>query len=178
MIYGERIRLRAPEREDLPMFVDWLNDPEVRAGISLFLPMSLAKEEQWFENMLKRPQEEHPLTIEIESGDGWTAVGNTSFFDFNHNARSAEVGIIIGDKAYWDQGYGTEAMKLMLKHGFGTLNLNRIFLRVNADNLRAVRCYEKAGYIQEGRLRKAAYTNGLYVDMIFMSVLREEWNEE
>jgi len=52
MIYGERIRFRSPEREDLPMFTGWINDPEVRFGISMFLPMSLAREEQWFENML------------------------------------------------------------------------------------------------------------------------------
>ncbi len=61
MIFGEGMRLRAADRDDLPMFVKWFNDPEVRHGLMMYLPLSMAKEEQWFEAMLKRPQDEHPL---------------------------------------------------------------------------------------------------------------------
>ncbi len=175
MIYGERIRLRAPERADIPTFAGWINDPEVRAGISLFLPMSLAREERWFEDMLQRPPEEQALTIEVKEGDGWTAIGNMGLFNMDPLVRSAEVGIMIGDKNYWNKGYGTEAMRLMLKHGFETLNLHRIFLRVFEDNPRAVRAYEKAGYVHEGRMRHATYSDGKHKDVLFMSVLREEW---
>jgi RimJ/RimL family protein N-acetyltransferase len=85
------------------------------------------------------------------------------------------VGIFIGDKKYWSLGYGTEAMKLVLKHGFETLNLNRIFLRVYENNPRAIRSYEKAGYVHEGRMRQGHYQDGQYVDVLFMSVLRSEW---
>jgi RimJ/RimL family protein N-acetyltransferase len=178
VIYGDRIRFRAPEKEDIPMFVDWLNDPEVRAGLVLFLPMSVAKEEHWFENMLKRPQEEQPLTIEVQDEGGWNPIGNVGLFGFNYIARSAEAGIMIGEKAYWDQGYGTEAMKLLLKHGFETLNLNRISLQVFTNNPRAVRCYEKVGFVLEGRLRQAKFTEGVYYDVLWMSVIREEWTSE
>ena len=59
MIYGKRIRLRRPEKEDLPLFVRWLNDPEVQAGISMYLPIGMAEEEKWFEKMLERPVAEH-----------------------------------------------------------------------------------------------------------------------
>ena len=178
MIYGDRIRFRAPEKEDIPMFVDWINDPEVRAGLSLFLPMSVANEEQWFENMLKRPPEEQPLTIEVQDEGGWNPIGNVGLFGFNDNARSAEAGIMIGEKAYWDQGYGTEGMKLLLKHGFETLNLNRISLQVFANNPRAIRCYEKVGFVHEGRFRQAMFTDGVYYDVLWMSVIREEWTSE
>ena len=85
------------------------------------------------------------------------------------------MGIFIGDKSCWNQGYGTEVMRLLLKHGFETLNLNRIYLHVFATNLRAIRCYEKAGYVPEGRLREAEFKNGQYVDFIVMSVLRSEY---
>jgi RimJ/RimL family protein N-acetyltransferase len=85
------------------------------------------------------------------------------------------VGIFIGDKSVWDQGYGTDVMRLLLKHGFETLNLNRIYLKVYATNLRAIRCYEKVGYVPEGRLREASYKHGQYVDFILMSVLRSEY---
>lgn len=177
MIYGDRIRLRADERADLPRFTEWLNDPEVREGISIHLPMSQVEEEQWYENMLKTPRDEHPFAIEIRTDDGsWKLIGNCGLFDYNWRSHSAEVGIFIGDKSCWNHGYGTEVMRLMLKHGFETLNLNRVFLRVYANNPRAIRCYEKVGFVHEGRQRQAEYKNGQYVDLLLMSVLREEYN--
>jgi RimJ/RimL family protein N-acetyltransferase len=178
VIYGKRIRFRAPERSDLATFVKWINDPEVRAGVSLFLPMSLTQEEQWFAEMQKRPEEERPLTIEVNENGKWQAIGNIGFFKIDSISRSSEVGIMIGNKDYWDKGYGTESMKLILKHGFYTLNLNRIFLRVFANNPRAIRCYEKVGFVLEGRMRQAIYTEGEYFDILLMSVLREEWKNE
>lgn len=176
MIYGERIRLRAIEREDIPLFVLWLNDPEVRLGIARYLPISMVEEARWFENVQTRPQEERPLTIEIQEEGYWRAIGNQGFFNIDWRVRSAEVGIFIGEKAYWNQGYGTEAMRLMLQHGFETLNFNRIYLTVNVDNPRAVRSYEKVGFILEGQQRQATYHQGAYSDQLMMSVLREEYS--
>lgn len=175
MIYGKRIRLRRPERDDLPLFVDWLNDPEVRAGISMYLPMSMGEEEQWYERNLARPLEERQLTVDMRDGDGWRTIGSTSFFDFDWRNRSAEFGIMIGDKTAWNQGYGTEATELMLDHAFGTLNLHRVLLRVYDFNRRAIRAYEKAGFVLEGTLREDSYVNGEYIDTHLMGVLRQEW---
>ena len=175
MLYGERIRLRAVEKGDLPRFVAWLNDPEVLEGLLLYQPMSLAEEESWFEGMLKRPAAEHPLVIEVRQGEDWLPIGNLGLHNIDWRCRSAEAGIFIGDKTRWNSGYGTEAMILLLKHGFDVLNLNRIALDVYETNPRAVRCYEKAGYVQEGRKRQGMYQNGRYVDILQMSVLRDEW---
>jgi RimJ/RimL family protein N-acetyltransferase len=177
MIYGERIRLRAVEKEDLSLFAHWLNDPEVRHGLSLYLPLSMQDEEAWFEQMCKRPDEEKPLVIEIKTEDGWEPVGNCALFGLDWRVRLAEIGIFIGAKQHWNQGYGTDVMKLMLRHGFETLNLNRIHLRVHANNPRAKRAYEKAGYVLEGRMRQAHFDQGEYHDVFFMSVLRSEWLE-
>jgi RimJ/RimL family protein N-acetyltransferase len=178
MLYGKRIRLRGNERSDLPKFVEWLNDPDVRRTLSMSMPISQAAEEQWFENMLKRPSEEQSLGIEIKDGDGWRLIGNCSIFDIKWRARSAEVGLFIGDKSCWNKGYGTEVMRLLLRHGFETLNLNRIFLRVDAANLGGIRAYEKAGFVHEGRFRQGTFQGGEYRDMLFMSVLRSEWTPE
>lgn len=178
MLYGKRIRLRGNERSDLPKFVEWLNDPDVRRTLSMSMPISQAAEEQWFENMLKRPSEEQSLGIEIKDGDGWRLIGNCGIFDINWRARSAEVGLFIGDKSCWNKGYGTEVMRLLLRHGFETLNLNRIFLRVDAANLGGIRAYEKAGFVHEGRFRQGTFQGGEYRDMLFMSVLRSEWTPE
>lgn len=176
MIYGDRIRLVAIEYEDLPIFVKWINDPEVRRGLELFLPMSYPQEKKWFERMLERPQETQPMTIEVRNGADWVKIGNLGFFDFNYRARRAECGIMIGEKGYWNQGYGTESITLLLKHGFETLNLHRIMLQVYEDNPRAIRCYEKAGFVHEGRLRAARFFEGKYFDILIMGILEAEWD--
>jgi diamine N-acetyltransferase len=176
IIYGKRVRLRSAERSDLEKFVEWINDPEVTAGLTLFLPLSSVDEDKWFETVMHKSQEEKPLVIDMKDGDDWRLIGNSSFFDFDWVARAAEVGIMIGEKTIWNRGYGTEVMTLLLRHGFATLNLNRIYLRVYAENKRAIRTYEKAGFVHEGRMRQAVYKHGAYSDVLFMSVLREEWD--
>jgi diamine N-acetyltransferase len=175
MINGERLRLRAAERCDLPLFVRWLNDPEVRQFVLINLPLSFTQEEQWFENMQKGQPAELPLVIEIKEEETWKAIGNTSFMDIDWRNRLAEVGIFIGEKEYWNRGYGSDTMQLMLAHGFQTLNLNRIWLRVYENNIRGIRAYEKAGFQHEGKLRQAVYLNGRYYDVLLMSVLETEW---
>jgi len=175
LIYGKRIRLRHAERDDLPRFVAWLNDPEVRQGLALFLPLSQPEEEQWFEKTLQRPAEERPFTIEARQEHSWQPIGSCGFEILDWRNRSAEVGILIGEKSYWNQGYGTETMQLLLEHAFSTLNLNRVYLRVFEDNPRAIRAYEKAGFVHEGRMRQAEFHLGRYCDVLLMSVLRPEW---
>ena len=177
MIYGKRIRLRAMEREDLPKFVEWMNDPEVTSGLQMRLPLSMADEQGWFDKMVQRPPAERVLVIEMRDGNSWRMIGSVGFMDINTIDHECEFGISIGDKSVWNQGYGSEVTWLMLKHGFETLNLNRIWLRVHADNQRAIRAYEKVGYVHEGCMRQAVYKNGKYVDVHIMSVLRSEWDE-
>jgi len=175
MIYGDEIRFRAPEREDIPKFVEWLNKPEVLAGLTIYLPISHEIERNWFDNMLKAPPEEHPFVIEVQKENDWEMIGNIGFNGINYRVRSAEVGIFIGETKDWDCGYGTKAMNLMLRHGFTTLNLNRIMLRVFSDNPRAIHVYGKCGFVHEGKLRQAVISNGSYKDEILMSILVDEW---
>ena len=85
--------------------------------------------------------------------------------------------MFIGDKSIWDKGYGSEVMRLLFQHGFATLNLNRIWLRVHADNPRAVRVYEKVGMTHEGCYRQGIYKKGAFVDVLLMSILRSEWEK-
>ncbi|MBI4769217.1 MAG: GNAT family N-acetyltransferase, partial [Chloroflexi bacterium] len=105
----------------------------------------------------------------------WTHIGSCGLHRIQWRERSAELGISIGDRSYWGRGYGTDTVRTLVNHGFGTLNLNRIFLRVFAHNARAIRAYEKAGFQQEGRLREDHYFGGEYVDTLILSVLQSEW---
>jgi diamine N-acetyltransferase len=178
MIIGEGIRFRGIEKEDLPSFVKWLNDPEVRRGLSLIMPISLAEEEQWFTDQLKRSPFERPMAIEIQPDpkkDVWVFIGNCGLIDIDWQNRKAELGIHIGEKDFWDKGYGTKAMLLLLKHGFENLNLHRLWLRVFETNQRAIHAYEKAGFTMEGKFREAQYLEGKYVDVMIMSMLKSEW---
>ena len=177
MIYANRIRLRGAERDDIPQFVIWLNDPEVLQFLMRNLPLSRADEENWFDRMIQRPPAERVLVIEVKTADGWKAIGNTSFMDINWQDRNAEVGIFIGEKDYWNRGYGREVMMLMLRHGFNSLNLHRIYLKVFENNLRGIRAYERAGFVHEGRLRQDIFRDGRYFDLLVMSVLRTEWQD-
>ncbi|MFZ3070191.1 MAG: GNAT family protein [Anaerolineaceae bacterium] len=183
-IYGNRLRLRAAERSDIPLFTRWLSDPEVTENLLLRIPMALAEEENWYENMLRQPSAEHVYVVEIKlpaADDGteptWLPIGNTSFMSIREFDRCAEIGIFLGEKAYWNQGYGTETMQTMLRHGFETLNLHRIWLQVYASNKRGIRAYEKAGFNREGVLREGHYQHGQYLDIYIMSVLRHEWDQ-
>lgn len=177
MIYGERVRLRAIERSDIPTFVRWFNDPEVRRYLLAYAPMSIAQEERWFEDMLQRQQrrEEFVFVVEARVGDEWAPIGNVGLHRINWKDRCATFGIVLGEKAYWDQGYGTDATRTILRFAFEELNLNRVGLEVLAENARAQRCYEKAGFCYEGTRRQAAFFEGAYHDSLIMSVLREEF---
>jgi diamine N-acetyltransferase len=180
MIYGERVRLRAVERPDLPHFVEWLNDPEVLQGLLIHNPLSLAEEEGWYERMLTRPAAEHVMAIEVKQStpdpaeSAWKMIGSLAFDAIDWRTRAAEFGILIGDKSCWNQGYGTEAVRLLVGHGFRTLNLHRIFLHVYETNPRAIRAYQKVGFVEEGRERQAEFRGGRYIDVLRMSILRDE----
>lgn len=177
-LIGSRIRLRAADKTDIDGFLTWVNDPEVTENLMLVWPMSRIEEERWYENMLERPTSEHVLVIDIKNREHpgeWRAIGTCQFIQFDWRNRSAELGIMIGEKSCWNQGYGTETMQLLLEHGFNTLNLHRIWLQVYAKNTRGIRAYEKAGFIHEGKFRQAHYQHGRYYDVHLMSVLKDEW---
>ena len=181
ILYGENIRLRAVERTDIPILQRWINDPEVTEYLSNIFPYSLEAETAWFESILKQPMAEQPLVIELrlkhsgKSEDEWLSIGICAFMHITDIHRGAEVGIFLGEKEFWSQGHGTEAMRLLLKFGFEDLNFHRIWLRVLENNHRARKSYLKAGYVEEGRMRKSQFRHGFYNDLILMSILQEEW---
>jgi diamine N-acetyltransferase len=170
MIRGKRAILRAIERQDLPNYVEWLNDPEVLEYFGRYKPLSLAEEEQWYEEMLQDPKT-CSFAVELDGQH----VGGAGFNSIDGRNASAEVGLFIGLPALWDQGLGFDVLQTLLRFGFRQMNLNRIYLRVFARNERAVHVYEKLGFKHEGRWRQAEFRNGEYQDLLWMGILREEW---
>ncbi len=101
-------------------------------------------------------------------------IGRCMFFDINQTDRAAKVGIVIGEKDYWNQGYGTEALQLLLEYGFQILNYHNIMLGVYSYNKRAIKCYEKVGFKVLGRRREARIIGDRKYDLIYMDLLADE----
>lgn len=176
MLIGKKVRLRALEREDLPNCVRWLNDRDVTQFLLQNFPLSKAMEESWYDSQLAIPPTSGQVMAIDTLVDGlWMHIGNTGLHHVDPVTREAEFGIFIGEKGYWNKGFGREATLLTLKHGFEDLNLNRIFLFVFENNLRGIASYKAAGFIQEGTLREAIFKNGRYYNVLVMSVLHSEW---
>lgn len=171
MLVGEKTRLRSIECEDIPRFVEWLNDPEVTYYLGRVPLLSRAEEERWVEETMK--DERHRI-LAIETKEGMN-IGNIGLHNIDGKNSHAELGIVIGDKRYWDKGYGTDAIRTMLRFAFEELNLHRVFLRVYDFNARAIRCYEKCGFRHEGVARQAVFLNGAYRDELTMGILRPEF---
>ena len=170
MIAGERIVLRAWERADLETFLRWFNDPEVTQYIGNAYPsLSMDQETRFYEQGMENT---HRYCIVTKAG---ALIGNCSLNRVDPVCRHAEIGIVIGEKDYWGQGYGREALGLLLQVGFAGLGLNRLYLRVVDFNQRAQRCYRAAGFVEEGRLRQGVFVHGRFHDMHIMSVLAEEY---
>jgi RimJ/RimL family protein N-acetyltransferase len=174
MIVGKQTRLRAIEREDIPIFVRWFNDPEVRKYLEMYLPMSVAEEEQWFEAHLK---DDTSRIFGIETEEG-RLIGNIGLHNLDWKNRNALLGIVIAEREYWGRGYGTDAVTTLLDFAFNEMNLHRVSLFVYEFNERAVRCYEKCGFRHEGRAREALFRDGSYHDHLVMAILREEFISE
>lgn len=172
-LVGEQTYLRALEEADAPNYVRWLNDQEVNRTLAPGnFPLNLPKEQEYIR---KAYADQNGLTLAIILKDGNRHIGGTGLHSIRQVHRVAMFGIMIGEKDCWDKGYGTEAARVMIRHGFETLNLNRIWLNVYDFNPRGIRAYEKAGFRREGVLRKEVYAEGTYHDVIVMGILREEW---
>jgi len=175
MLRGERIQLGPVKREYIDSYLKWLNDPELTQYLSIFLPLTRMKEEDWVENLKNRNDTIVFGILLLDENSGEKLIGNCGLHEIDWKNRVAEVGIMIGEKELHGKGYGTEAMEIILEYGFETVNLNRIQLHVYDFNIRAIKSYNKIGFIEEGRMRQAQFKNGKYHDMILMSMLHEEW---
>jgi RimJ/RimL family protein N-acetyltransferase len=171
MIRGEKVVLRALEATDAERCHAWINDPEVTQFLHMRYPVSLMAEEKWV-SQERDPLKELELAIEIAQG---VHIGNCALRGAGAVDRSAELGIVIGEKQCWGRGYGTDAMLTLCAFGFNEMNLHRIHLSVYEFNPRAIACYEKCGFQHEARLRQAFFRKGAYHDILVMGILEDEF---
>lgn len=172
MLEGERVRLRALRSTDTERLNEFWSDLELASLGSNRAPKphSVDQTQALFEDLAKLDDMVR-FAIEAEG----ELVGDCSLHDIDKHNRTCDVGIAIG-KPYWSQGYGQEALRLLVDFAFHHQNMHRVGLEALADDPRAVGCYRKVGFVEEGTLRKRDWALGEYHDVVLMSILAEEWS--
>jgi len=173
-IKNGRIYLRALDISDLERVYVWHNDQSLYEHLGgVFRWVSRTAEEAWVRQRCAYSATEVNLAICLVDTD--EHIGNVYLRNIDWVGRHAELHILIGSAAQRGKGYGKEAIELALAHAFNDLGLERIYLFVLASNETAQRLYRKCGFIEEGRLRKHAYKQGEFIDVIVMGLLKSEW---
>ena len=175
---SDRVRLRPHLASDAADHIRWRNDAEVAfwatAGDARFWPVAAATVDRWFSDKLPEmdPTSDGVYAVDLLEG---RHIGMVDYRDVDSIAHSATVGITIGEKDLWGQGYGSEALRLLVHYLFDHLNLHRIQLDTWSGNERAIRSFTHLGFREEGRLREAVWGRGRYFDAVVMGLLRSEW---
>ena len=169
-IIGERCYLSPISMEDVPKYTNWLNDFEVVMSTTLYSRIVDVEAES---EALAELKKGYHFAIRLNQTN--ELIGNIGLNDVDFLNRNAELGIIIGNKTYWKQGYGKEAIELLLDFTFNILNMKNVYLKVFEFNTPGIKLYEKTGFKIAGRLRKALEINGNRYDLIFMDILAEEY---
>lgn len=174
MYTGEKIRLRAYKREDVQLAQEYLNDAETKRLLMPGVPflITLEEENKWFES-ISAFKDNYSFAIETLQGNKY--IGGCGINQIDWKNSVATVGIFIGDKDYWGKGFGSDAMKVLVKFIFEQMNVNKIKLFVYSFNQRAVKSYEKCGFVREGVLRQEIFRDGKYHDEYIMSILKDEY---
>ena len=176
---GQLVRLSAFDPEEMSKaFTRWyLNSEYFRLLNSSPHRMKSAKSTiKWMEEeVVEMSLESYFFSIRTLEDD--KLIGEIGLDVVNWPGRDAFVGLGIGETEYWNKGYGTDVMNVLLRFAFTEINLRRVSLGVFEYNPRAIRSYEKAGFRHEGRMRRLLNREGRRWDNLFMGILREEWLE-
>lgn len=157
---SDRLEFRIPEKEDAAALAALINDADVRKFLDRrVFPVGLESERQWIERVQEESGRQTQLHMVFGIAGRDHIAGITGFHEIDWINRQVSWGIAVRPD-YWDHGYGAEAARQMLAHAFLFLNLNAVRLQVHETHERAIRCYEKAGFIREGVLRQAAFVDG------------------
>jgi len=166
-------RLRALGPGDIDSLIRWVKDAAVTLYLSqaVAYPASGSDGYRWLEE-LSRSHSERVFAIETLEG---RLIGSVGLHAIRWVDRKAELSVMIGERDYWNRGYGTWAVQEMLRRGFEEMSLQRIYLSVASNHDAAIRVYRKCGFQSEGLLRNDRYVGRGYADTLMMSVLKEEF---
>ena len=169
-LIGERITLRAIEEDDMEMLRSMMNDPQIENFLGgKSFPVSKNAQKEWF-NKLRIDFNELRLMIESESN----VIGTIILNNIDYINGNAEIHIKLLEN-YSNKGYGSEAVKLVLKYAFFELRLESIYAHVIEYNEKSIKMFKKIGFKLDGVFRKRIFKNGQFIDVCILSMMKEEF---
>lgn len=170
---GRDVEWRNIEEEDAERLCELINCVDVQTNLHASEPraISVEAEKEWIRKNGSNHTNYSWIIQDKSCGEIIGAGGYKNLFLKN---GSVEIGLWIG-KAYWNKGLGTDALRALVNYLFTQFPLNRIELNCHSFNSLGIRCYEKIGFIPEGRKRQSTFRNGQWHDQITMAILRQEW---
>lgn len=174
-LVGDRIELRRHDRENYPLYGKWYGDPEIwRLTSWAAAPLSPAAVERLFGERESSTKDD---SFAIHRKGEREPLGVISLMNISETNASADLSVIVGRPEDQDVGYGTEAIRTILRYGFEELRLQRVGLSVFEFNTSAISTYQKIGFREEGRLRRVIERDDTYFDAILMRITGTEWAE-
>lgn len=169
-----RIYLRLMTRDDTENIIKWRNNDAVRSQFIYQKLFTKESHEKWIETMIDTGKVVQMVIMLVE---GDRPIGSVYIRDIDKEHKKGEYGVFIGEEDCLGKGYGTEAAELMTEYAFEYIGLHKLMLRVYADNERAIRSYEKAGFVKEAYLKDDVYVQGQYRDIVLMARINNEDKE-
>jgi len=169
VLTGEKTYLRSLEREDLSRTWEWMHRPDVYERIGVLVPFSHSQQEVWFENLQKAKDK---VVFAICRKEDNEHIGNVSLDAIDHRYRNARISIFLAVPEARGKGYGSDALRILIRYAFDFLNLHRVWCKTDADDESLVRFYQRLGFAREGTLRDHEFKCGRYVDKALWGILR------
>ncbi len=175
MLIGERVRLREYRKTDLEAVKTYINDPAIMRMLRPGIPFPFLDhdEEKWINNQSGLNTQSYSFAVETLENKEY--IGGCGFNQIDWKNRHTEIGIFLGKNDHRGKGLGTEVLRLLIEFGFNELNLNKIKLGVYSFNNRAIKCYEKVGFVTEGIFKEDLFRGGQYHDVIHMALFRKDF---
>lgn len=174
---GELVHLTVEDPKALAeTYSRWSRDAEFwrLMDLSTARMYSTRQIQSWFERDLESPPDTS-FFFTVRTNEDDRIIGDIELDGIRWRHSDAFLGIAIGEREFWGKGYGTDAMRVLLRYAFTEANLRRVTLNVFEYNPRAIRSYEKVGFVHEGRERGVIERGGRRWDVLYMGILREEW---
>jgi diamine N-acetyltransferase len=154
VLTGNKLKLRAPEPEDLDLLYIWENDPEVWQISNTLTPFSRFTLKNYIENAHLDIYQAKQVRFMIDTLDTFSTIGTIDLFDFDPLHSRAGVGILIADNTRRKQGYAAEALDLLLDYCFSTLLLHQLYCNISSDNIASIGLFNKKGFVECGEKKE------------------------
>lgn len=166
------VTIRRFQKSDIPMKVEWVNNPENNQFLHYDIPLSVEKTEKWFDSHLGE-ETRYDAIIEVDG----VPVGTIGLLSINRKDSKAEYYIAMGENNYKGKGIAKEASRLILQYGFEELGLNKVYLFTEVGNVQAQKLFERVGFVKEGLIRQDVLSHGEFVDRFAYGFLRGNWSK-